>query len=87
MACLIRGATRFTLSNGRVFSKILKNHSACTQHAANISSKAFRELNGIQRPPPYDYKNKSFTLFDSWFDRTIKRIDENSKVNSIIKTV
>lgn len=50
------------------------------QQTANISSKAWRELNGIHRPPPYDYKNKNYTLSSSWFDKTTKRLDDNSKV-------
>lgn len=60
------------------------NHLPTLNHAANISSKALRDLNGVKRPPPYDYKNKGYNLFQSWFDRTTPRIDENSKASKNI---
>lgn len=78
MASLMRG--RISLVNGRTLSKLLNKHSACTKQLASISSKAFREMNGIKRPPPYDYQNKGYNLINSWFDKTSKRLDDNSKV-------
>lgn len=79
MAGLIR--TRVALVGGRNFTKLFNKHSACVQQTANISSKAWRELNGIKRLPPYDYKNKGYNVISSWFDKTSKRLDDNSKVN------
>lgn len=58
------------------------NQLPTLNQTANISSKALRDLNGIKRPPPYDYKRKGYNLVQSWFDRTTSRIDENSKVNT-----
>lgn len=78
MAGLVR--TRITVASGRSLSKLFTKHLPCMQQSANISSKAWREINGIKRPPPYDYKNKGYNLVHSWFDRTSKRLDDNSKV-------
>lgn len=80
MAGFVRCATRITLLNGSALSKLVHKNAPCMQQVANISSKAWRDLNGIQRPPPYDYKNKTYALWHSWFDGTAKRMDENSKV-------
>lgn len=73
-------ASRIALANGNVLSKLLNKQLAISVQAVKISSKACRELNGDKRPAPYDYRNKTFTVFHSWFDRTSKRMDENSKV-------
>lgn len=78
MAAVLR-SLRSPQCNALILSS---NHLPTLLHAANISSKALRDLNGIKRPPPYDYKNKGYNLFQSWFDRTTSRIDENSKVKS-----
>lgn len=80
MAGLVRCASRITLVNGCVSSQLLNKQLTFSIQTANISSKAWRELNGVKRPPPYDYKNKGYTVFHSWFDRTSKRFDENTKV-------
>lgn len=80
MAGLVRSVKYITLINRNALSNLINKNSTCTQQVANISSKAWRELNGIQRPPPYDYKNNSYSLRHSWFDKTTKRLDENSKV-------
>lgn len=80
MAGFVRCATRFTLVNRSALLKLVHKNAPCIQQAANISSKAWRDLNGVQRPPPYDYRNKTYTLWRSWFDKTSKRMDENSKV-------
>lgn len=80
MAGLVRCATRVTSVNRGVISMLINKQAPFTQQNANISSKAWRELSGIQRPPPYDYKNKTYTLTSSWFDKTTKRFDDNTKV-------
>lgn len=77
---LVRCASRFALGNRIAFSKLLNNQLPCTQQMVHISSKVRRELIGVQRPPPYDYKNKDYTLFHSWFDKTTKRFDGNTKI-------
>lgn len=81
MAGLVRNATRLAAVGNRVArSTFLKKQLPCIQQVAGIQSKAFRELNGIQRPPPYDYKNKQYTFLNAYFDNTSKRFDENTKV-------
>ena len=80
MAGIMRCTARIALNNRSAFSKLLNKQMSCTQQVAKISSKAWRELSGIQRPPPYDYKNKTYNLYSSWFDKTTKRFDDNSKV-------
>lgn len=78
MAGLLR--TRIALLCGQNILKQYQKYLPCIQQTVNISSKAFRELNGIKRPPPYDYRNKGYGLISSWFDKTSKRLDDNSKV-------
>ncbi|XP_055305500.1 NADH dehydrogenase [ubiquinone] 1 alpha subcomplex subunit 10, mitochondrial isoform X2 [Sitodiplosis mosellana] len=80
MAGFVRSTARIALSNRSTFSKLLNKQIPCTQQVAKISSKAWRELNGVQRPPPYDYQNSSYQLRHSWFDKTTKRFDDNSKI-------
>lgn len=53
------------------------------QQNCQISSKALRDLHGVQRPPPFDYKNKNYTMLSAIFDKTNSRIDENSKVGFV----
>ncbi|XP_031626232.1 NADH dehydrogenase [ubiquinone] 1 alpha subcomplex subunit 10, mitochondrial [Contarinia nasturtii] len=81
MAGLVRYATRFAAVGNRVArSHLLNKQLPSIQQAAGIQSKAWRELNGIQRPPPFDYKNKTYSLITSWFDRTTHRFDDNTKL-------
>lgn len=47
-------------------------------HGATITSKAFRDVK--KKPAPYPYKEKSYGVIRSLFDRTISRLDENSKI-------
>lgn len=81
MAGFLRCATRILLVNGSTLMKLLgKQSKVLQQQSACISSKVWRDMNGIKRPAPYDYINKDFTLLHSWFDtRTIDRMDDNSK--------
>lgn len=80
MTAVVRCAGRLTLISGNALSKLVSKQLPCSFQAASISSKAWRELNGIKRPPPFDYRNKDYTLITSWFDKTTHRLDENSKV-------
>lgn len=80
MAGFVRCTARVALLNRSAFSRLLNKQLPCSQQVANISSKAWRELNNVQRPPPYDYKNKGYMLYQSWFDKTTKRFDDNTKV-------
>lgn len=75
MAGFVRAA-RITLVNASALSKLMN-----AQQAANISSKAWRDMTGVKRPAPYDYKHKGYNLVHSWFDKTSKRMDENSVVS------
>lgn len=81
MAGFLRCATRISIVNGSTLMNLLgKQSNVLQQQSACISSKVWRDMNGIKRPPPYDYINKTFTLARSWFDiPTMDRMDENSK--------
>lgn len=50
----------------------------------NIQSKVIRDMEGIKRPPPFDYVNKNFRIWNALYDRTMSRFDENTKVILII---
>jgi hypothetical protein len=51
--------------------------------SCSISGKIIRTANNIQRPKPYDYKNKKYTWINTLFDKTTPRMDDNSKVSQI----
>lgn len=64
---------------------LLKTAVPAVQQACGISGKALRALEKTQRPAPYDYKNKDYTVFNAFFDKTTHRFDENSKAGLIPK--
>lgn len=51
-----------------------------TKGIRNISSKSVRASKNIQRPPPYPYNEKKYTMLHRLFDKTTSRFDENTKV-------
>lgn len=66
---------------GSVFNDgILKTNTGIIfkVYGASITSKAFREVK--KKPAPFPYKEKSYGPIRSLFDRTISRLDENSKI-------
>lgn len=79
MAGLAR-ASRLAFSNGNALTNAMKK-TLMQPQTAGIATKEIRDLDGIKRPAPFDYKNKNFNLFRSIFDKTHKRIDENSVVS------
>jgi len=76
MAAVLRTAT-FRIAPAK---SLLSKHLPCIQQAAGIQSKALRDLQGIKRPPPYDYRHKPYNVWRSFFDKTTHRIDDNSKI-------
>lgn len=80
MAGLAR-ASRLAFSNGNALAKSMKK-ALMQPQTASISSKVIRDLDGIKRPAPFDYKNKTYNLLYAIFDKTHKRIDENSVVSN-----
>ena len=48
-----------------------------------ISGKTLRALNKTERPAPYPYKTKEYTVLNAFLDKTSKRFDENSKVHNL----
>lgn len=47
-----------------------------------ISGKVLRGLNKTEKPAPYPYKTKEYNVWTAFIDKTSKRFDDNSKVNS-----
>ncbi|CRK98059.1 CLUMA_CG011428, isoform A [Clunio marinus] len=52
----------------------------CIIQSCNISGKIIRATQNIVKPKPYPYKTKPYGLSQALFDRTMKRLDENSKM-------
>lgn len=75
---------RSTISRIAPAANLLSKQLPCIQQVAGISSKTWRDLIGIKRPPPYDYKKKTYTFTKAIFDKTTHRLDENSKVKCIL---
>nr|XP_014089703.1 NADH dehydrogenase [ubiquinone] 1 alpha subcomplex subunit 10, mitochondrial isoform X2 [Bactrocera oleae] len=69
---------------GRNGSPALLNTQSASPMAltqkASIMGKAMRGGPRIPKEPPYPYKEKRYTVLNSFFDKTSKRMDENSKV-------
>lgn len=84
MAGVLRTGVARLIPNRTLLSKAIAKQLPSIQHASGISSKALRDLRGVKRPPPYDYMKRGYSFIDSLFDRTSKRIDENSKVKTNI---
>jgi len=64
----------------RTGSTFLAAASTQVQPSNGIQTKITRDLEGIVRPPPFDYRNKDYTFFRRLFDNTKSRIDDNSKI-------
>ena len=62
--------TGFILSHAPKFVKI---------QSASITSKENRDPN-IKKPAPWPYETKKFTFMRAYFDSTVKRFDENTKI-------
>ncbi|KAK9508412.1 hypothetical protein O3M35_005978 [Rhynocoris fuscipes] len=61
--------------SGKVFLSV---NSVAPILSATIVSKALRDVK--PKPAPYPYKEKHYRVWNSWFDRTTSRFDENSKL-------
>lgn len=82
MAIVLRSRMVRLVPSQMLLSKAAAKQLPSLQQAACISSKAYRDLNGIKRPPPYNYIEKSYGYWHSLIDRTTQRLDENSKVEN-----
>lgn len=49
--------------------------------SCGISGKILRNAQNIVKPKPYPYQEKTYQFRHAVFDRTTKRMDENSKVD------
>ena len=56
---------------------------ALTQ-TCGIAGKVLRKSEGIVRPKPYPYKEKDYAFWQSLFDSTTSRFDDNSKVRKVL---
>lgn len=59
---------------------LIRVSTVVAQQKCNITSRTMRVGEKIAKPKPYDYKNKGYSYFQSLFDKTTHRFDENSKV-------
>lgn len=82
MAIVLRSGMVRLVPSQMLLSKAPAKHLPSLQQAACISSKAYRDLNGIKRPPPYNYIETPYGYWRSLLDRTTQRLDENSKVGN-----
>lgn len=78
MASVVRvGIARLLGTNQRSLLSINVLDANCTRC---ISSKATRQEQPIQKPAPWPYKTRRFTLFHRLIDTTSARFDDNTKV-------
>lgn len=69
---------------GKTTNPLIKANIPVVVQACNISGRVLREVNKVEKPAPYPYRTKEYTLWNAFFDKTTKRFDENSKVNKLI---
>lgn len=67
-----------TPRNPRLVQQTLMKRT-CPIQIAGISGKALRDKDHV-KPAPWPYKEKNFTFFHGFYDRTTSRFDENSKI-------
>lgn len=48
-----------------------------------ISGRVLRGENKVEKPAPYPYRTKDYTVWNAFLDKTSKRFDENSKVSCL----
>lgn len=60
----------------------MTNLPAVTQ-LCSISGKTLRGAQKLSKPAPYPYKEKPYGFFNAVFDKTQKRLDENSKIIAV----
>lgn len=81
MAAALRSSIGSLLATQRFASKRLLP-AISMQIQRSIQSKAIRDLDGIKRPPPFDYKRKDYNYLNAWYDKTTARFDDNTKVGT-----
>ena len=81
MSAVFRTGIANLASGKSLILNVVAKQLPATQQSCKISSKGIRDLNGVKRPPPYDYKGKGYSLWNQVFDTTLHRMDENSTVS------
>jgi len=73
MASLIRVGFTRVIGSGK---------TTCTLNGVRFISGKTMKVDGqrIQKPAPWNYKQKRFTMLNYFFDKTTARLDENSKI-------
>ncbi|KAK4887570.1 hypothetical protein RN001_003841 [Aquatica leii] len=62
-------------------SKLLSNRTDFVLPARAISGRSLREATTpVKKPSPWPYKTKRYNFFNSLYDKTTKRLDDNSKI-------
>ncbi|KAH8311826.1 hypothetical protein KR044_008203 [Drosophila immigrans] len=77
---LARLASRGATAPATLLQATLPAAAAAFMQKCNISGKTMRGGPRVPKEAPYPYKTKRYGLINSFFDKTSKRFDENSKV-------
>lgn len=77
MALFSRLCTSKNSLNG-LFNRLCKVSKYNNVQVANISGRLNRI--GVERPPPFNYREKSYNMFYWYYDYNVERLDENSRI-------
>lgn len=85
MTAVLRvGLVRLTASpSAAAPAALLQALPAAFMQKCNISGRTMRGGPRVPKVAPYPYKTKKYSLVNSFFDKTSKRFDENSKVIAV----
>uniref|UniRef100_U5EVK8 NADH dehydrogenase [ubiquinone] 1 alpha subcomplex subunit 10, mitochondrial n=1 Tax=Corethrella appendiculata TaxID=1370023 RepID=U5EVK8_9DIPT len=82
MANIIRNGLNQILFNTTKNKPIINSKiiNPSLQFICNISGKTIRGEASLNKPKPFPYKEKNYGFLQACFDKTTKRLDENSKI-------
>lgn len=81
MAGVLRVGVVSFINRSTVSKPLAKATVPALIQSCGISGRTLRGSQKLVKPKPYDYKDKHYGFFQALFDKTTKRLDENSKVS------
>ena len=83
MSGVLRISIVSCLSKAPCSKPLFKTTLPAITQVCNISGKTLRGAQKLSKPAPYPYNEKNYSFINAVFDKTTKRLDENSKVITV----
>ncbi len=74
------GVLRVSVALANISKPLVKVNVPTVTQVCGVSSKILRDQQKIIKPEPYPYREKNYTYWTAFIDKTTKRFDENTKV-------